>query len=159
MRGLVLLFLLGCGAAPEPVAETPEAQQLWTCGMHPHVLEHGPGQCPICGMNLVPVESSGGMETGGGEREILFYRNPMDPTITSPVPAKDSMGMDYVPVYAGEATGTAATVRIDPSVVQNMKTHHSGGSSRIFNSPFHAACDSWCASSTMKTRNLSRLGG
>ena len=38
-----------------------------------------------------------------GERRILFYRNPMDPTITSPAPMKDSMGMDYVPVYADEA--------------------------------------------------------
>ena len=28
----------------------------------------------------------------------LFYRNPMNPAITSPVPTKDSMGMDYVPV-------------------------------------------------------------
>ncbi len=35
-------------------------------------------------------------------RKILFYRNPMNPTITSPTPAKDSMGMDYVPVYAEE---------------------------------------------------------
>ena len=35
-----------------------------------------------------------------GSREVLFYRNPMDPTITSPVPAKDEMGMDYLPVYA-----------------------------------------------------------
>jgi Cu(I)/Ag(I) efflux system membrane fusion protein len=43
-----------------------------------------------------------------GKREVLFYRNPMDPTITSPVPAKDSMGMDYVPVYADEATPAAA---------------------------------------------------
>ncbi|RLA38921.1 MAG: efflux transporter periplasmic adaptor subunit, partial [Gammaproteobacteria bacterium] len=30
----------------------------------------------------------------------LFYRNPMNPDVTSPVPAKDSMGMDYIPVYA-----------------------------------------------------------
>ena len=30
----------------------------------------------------------------------LFYRNPMNPEITSPVPAKDQMGMDYIPVYA-----------------------------------------------------------
>ena len=29
----------------------------------------------------------------------LFYRNPMNPTDTTPVPAKDNMGMDYVPVY------------------------------------------------------------
>ncbi len=34
------------------------------------------------------------------EQEPLFYRNPMDPTVTSAVPAKDYMGMDYIPVYA-----------------------------------------------------------
>ena len=33
-------------------------------------------------------------------KQPLFYRNPMNPTVTSPVPMKDSMGMDYVPVYA-----------------------------------------------------------
>lgn len=33
-------------------------------------------------------------------RKALFYRNPMNPNITSPVPAQDSMGMDYIPVYA-----------------------------------------------------------
>lgn len=34
------------------------------------------------------------------DKRPLFYRNPMNPAVTSPVPAKDSMGMDYVPVYA-----------------------------------------------------------
>ncbi len=34
------------------------------------------------------------------EKKVLFYRNPMDPSITSPVPQKDNMGMDYIPVYA-----------------------------------------------------------
>lgn len=36
------------------------------------------------------------------ERKPLFYRNPMNPAITSPTPAKDNMGMDYIPVYADE---------------------------------------------------------
>ncbi len=36
------------------------------------------------------------------EQKPLFYRNPMNPAITSPVPAKDNMGMDYIPVYAKE---------------------------------------------------------
>ena len=36
------------------------------------------------------------------ERTVLFYRNPMNPAITSPVPAQDEMGMDYLPVYAEE---------------------------------------------------------
>lgn len=54
------------------------------------------------------------------ERAPLFYRNPMNPAITSPVPAKDAMGMDYTPVYA-EASGTdAAVVSIDPTLVQNL---------------------------------------
>ncbi len=39
---------------------------------------------------------------------VLFYRNPMNPAITSPVPAKDEMGMDYLPVYADEAKTGAA---------------------------------------------------
>ncbi|TAL17862.1 efflux RND transporter periplasmic adaptor subunit [bacterium] len=43
-----------------------------------------------------------------GERKILFYRNPMTATITSPVPARDDMGMDYIPVYADEAEGVSA---------------------------------------------------
>jgi len=31
------------------------AESLWTCPMHPSVVEHEPGTCPICGMDLVPM--------------------------------------------------------------------------------------------------------
>lgn len=37
-------------------------------------------------------------------RKILYYRNPMGQPDTSPVPKKDEMGMDYLPVYADETT-------------------------------------------------------
>ena len=51
----------------------------------------------------------------------LFYRNPMNPNITSRVPAKDPMGMDYVPVYAEDISrDQAGTVTIDPVTVQNI---------------------------------------
>jgi len=61
-------------------------------------------------------------EPSADAREILYYRNPMNAEITSPLPAKDSMGMDYIPVYAesAESTGPAGTVRIDPVTVQNL---------------------------------------
>ncbi len=36
------------------------------------------------------------------DRKILYYRNPMGLPDTSPVPKKDSMGMDYIPVYEDE---------------------------------------------------------
>lgn len=56
------------------------------------------------------------------EKKALFYRNPMNPAITSPVPAQDEMGMDYIPVYADGGSGDtpAGTVSIDPTVVQNI---------------------------------------
>jgi len=51
----------------------------------------------------------------------LFYRNPMNPAITSPVPAKDNMGMDYIPVYdKDDRDSQAGTVNIDPVTVQNI---------------------------------------
>ncbi len=99
------------------VEATSESKQLWTCGMHPQVIQDHPGNCPICGMKLVPKQGTGAKTTG--ERKILFYRSPMDPNITSPYPTKDPMGMDFVPVYEDEATAEGV-VAIDPTVVQNM---------------------------------------
>jgi len=53
---------------------------------------------------ITPPGSGGaaGGPTAPGARKLLFYRNPMNPAITSPVAAKDEMGMDYIPVYADE---------------------------------------------------------
>lgn len=55
-------------------------------------------------------------------RQPLFYRNPMNPEVTSPVPAKDNMGMDYIAVYADADAGDspAGTVRIDPVTTQSI---------------------------------------
>ena len=53
----------------------------------------------------------------------LFYRNPMNPSVTSPAPMEDDMGMAYIPVYAEDHTQSAdpiGTVTIDPVVMQNM---------------------------------------
>jgi Cu(I)/Ag(I) efflux system membrane fusion protein len=46
----------------------------------------------------------------GGERRIKFYRNPMGLPDTSPMPKKDSMGMDYIPVYEDEQDDSAVKV-------------------------------------------------
>lgn len=56
------------------------------------------------------------------KRNPLFYRNAMNPSVTSPVPSKDAMGMDYVAVYA-DAQGdkkSPGLVTIDPVIVQDM---------------------------------------
>jgi Cu(I)/Ag(I) efflux system membrane fusion protein len=85
--------------------------------------------CPVCG-EVISTTSGKVVEIPGDkmpqesatavakkERKLLYYRNPMDPQATSPVPMKDSMGMDYIPVYEEEAPTAAyggPTVTISP---------------------------------------------
>lgn len=54
------------------------------------------------GYVLFDTPGEGVSVSPAGEREPLFYRNPMNPAVTSPTPAKDNMGMDYIPVYADD---------------------------------------------------------
>jgi RND family efflux transporter MFP subunit len=88
----------------EPAAS--QTQQMYQCPMHPQVIMDHEGDCPICGMKLVAMEAVSGpakpAAAPADKGKLLFYRNPMDPTITSPVFMKDSMGMDYIPVYENE---------------------------------------------------------
>jgi Cu(I)/Ag(I) efflux system membrane fusion protein len=104
LAGILLLafVLAGCSkqqpgeplrtAADDTLAEhaLKHANPRYRCPMHPEIVRDEPGVCPICGMTLVKVE---------------------------PPPAKDEMGMDYVPVYAEDAGGE---VRISPAVMNNL---------------------------------------
>ena len=65
------------------------------------------------------LAATSGKSTQSDERKILYYRNPMTPTITSPVPRRDSMGMDYIPVYAAEG-GDGNAIHISPAVEENL---------------------------------------
>lgn len=53
----------------------------------------------------------------GGEKKIKFYRNPMGLPDTSPTPKKDSMGMDYIPVYEGEDSDDGS-IKVSPGKIQ-----------------------------------------
>jgi RND family efflux transporter MFP subunit len=81
----------------------------YVCPMLCEPSAKGPGKCGKCGMDLVPVRKGVLQNTASeGAKQVLYYRNPMDPSVTSPVPMKDGMGMDYVPVYADDAVPAAA---------------------------------------------------
>ncbi|ABB74710.1 membrane fusion protein, Cu(I)/Ag(I) efflux system [Nitrosospira multiformis ATCC 25196] len=58
---------------------------------------------------------------GKPERRILYYRNPMGLPDTSPIPKKDPMGMDYIPVYEDEeSTSADAAVKIGVERIQKL---------------------------------------
>ena len=102
------LYRRGAGAHAEG------ADTEYFCPMHPQIVRDEPGDCPVCGMKLEKRQTGGASPPASaapvsGQRRILYYRHPMNPSIRSDEPAKDDMGMDYVPVYEDEAQA-ASTV-------------------------------------------------
>lgn len=128
---------LGCTKSDETA--TSEQKQLYTCGMHPQVIQEGPGNCPICGMKLTPVKSESTSQAepqhqeapgklqrteqkaaGQEGKKILYWRAPMDPTYISDQPGKSPMGMDLVPVYEGEEPGASGTIAVNAATIQSI---------------------------------------
>ncbi len=81
---LVVGFGLGAlmfgASAPAPSVSDTEAANdqpaegtIWTCSMHPQIRQSEPGQCPICGMDLIPVNSNAASEDTSG-RVVLSKR-------------------------------------------------------------------------------------
>lgn len=110
--------------------------QLWTCGMHPEVLQEEPGICPICHMDLTPLQIGSVGSEGSGhevheESTEELWTCPMHLDILEPEPGSCPIcGMDLVPVKGQpESEGQSVdhgvheqgtVVSIDPVVVQNM---------------------------------------
>ena len=59
LAGGATLLLTSCSGNAGSAAGAKE-EQLYTCGMHPEVIAHKPGNCPICGMKLTPVRQQAG---------------------------------------------------------------------------------------------------
>ena len=118
----VLLMATFAASCSKHEPSKPAEKTLYTCSMHPQVVQDHPGDCPICGMKLVPVRkqpsSSAATTRSDSNRKVKYYKSTMMLGEISQTPRKDSMGMDMVPVYEGEEETSAITV--DPSTVQKM---------------------------------------
>ena len=84
-----------------------------------------------------PTEPADGSQTGvaaTGDKKILYYRNPMGLPDTSQVPKKDPMGMDYIPVYEGEAED-GSIVKVSPGKVQRTGVRTEVAERRVVSQP------------------------
>ncbi|HEX9794661.1 MAG TPA: efflux RND transporter periplasmic adaptor subunit, partial [Planctomycetota bacterium] len=62
----------GGGAAAEIAPPAAAAPEIWTCSMHPQVRLPGPGQCPICAMDLIRLDDGA---TSAGPRTLELSEN------------------------------------------------------------------------------------
>ena len=76
--------------------------------------------------------------TAGGPRKILYYRNPMGLPDTSPVPKKDWMGMDYIPVHEGDEPEDGKTVKVSLDKVQRSGVRTETVEARVIVRPVRA---------------------
>src|SRR5690606_24783743 len=63
LAGLFLGWMIfGGGNNSHDDHQTTESSenQIWTCSMHPQIRQNEPGDCPICGMDLIPLEVTSG---------------------------------------------------------------------------------------------------
>jgi membrane fusion protein, copper/silver efflux system len=49
------------------------APEVWTCSMHPQIRQQEPGDCPICGMDLIPATSR---STSAGSNQLVHEMTP-----------------------------------------------------------------------------------
>lgn len=78
IAGLLLGYLFFGNSSEEKTAnhehEQGETETMWTCSMHPQIMQPEPGDCPICGMDLIPADAT---SDGLGADEISMTENAM----------------------------------------------------------------------------------
>ena len=79
VMGASIFALRSCGPPPEPATPVQTVEQaretIWTCAMHPQIRQPEPGQCPICGMDLIPLQAGGDSgDASDSDRVVLSER-------------------------------------------------------------------------------------
>ncbi len=120
-------------SALETAAGSPAATDVYTCPMHPDILRHAPGDCPVCGMHL--VKKAGGPPAGAA-------RSPAPPVAqtdpTAVVPAPNEQVLSRVRLVRPARTAVAETITApgaigyDPRRFENVAARFGGRIERLY---------------------------
>ena len=109
--GLLLGWFLFGNSSKEDTShnhsETEQTNQMWTCSMHPQIMQAEAGDCPICGMDLIPAETSA---DGLNADEFKLTKNAM---------ALANIQTSVV----GNSTHKDATIKLSGKIVENEEAN------------------------------------
>lgn len=134
----IVIFFIGLMAGrlyhPEPVRmETPgdhrttASEKVWTCSMHPQIRQNEPGDCPICGMELIPVPEI--EETGSDGQGIAMSSVAMQLADVATIMAGGMRPVKAIrlsgKVYPDERRLYSQSTHI-PGRIENLKVNYTG---------------------------------
>ena len=95
--------------------------KIWTCSMHPQVRKEEPGQCPICGMDLIPLIENGAVVNPQSivmSESAMEIANVQTSTVTRQLPVKEIR--------------LNGKIQPDERLIQTLPAHIPGRIDRLF---------------------------
>lgn len=114
----LLLIIASCKAKKKVALQNPDV--FYTCSMHPQIMQDQPGNCPICGMKLIPVEKKKGTDADA----IMLS----DQQIQLGNIQVDTIGKGNI----GDETILTATLNIDETKTTTVSARVSGRIDKLY---------------------------
>ncbi len=114
-----------------------KSKNIYTCPMHPEIRQYKPGNCPICGTNLVLAEktdstaiehiTSAITDAAITQHQFQKYTCPMHPHILRDAPGKCPLcGMKLEPVAGATSHSTDGKHDKHPGMIADFRVHGAG---------------------------------
>lgn len=116
MKRLIILLIFLTGAAF--AGDVSSNAQKYTCPMHPHYIADAPGTCPICGMDLVPVETDQPAAKPGAAQKSGSAETAGRSVVTIAPEIVQNMGVRTIPA---EMTVFGRTIRAFGAISENTR--------------------------------------
>ncbi|NCC86118.1 MAG: efflux RND transporter periplasmic adaptor subunit, partial [Clostridia bacterium] len=134
LAGLFLGWLLFSGGnrkqSPQQTDAVEEAHDheaestIWTCSMHPQIRMDEPGDCPLCGMDLIPLQT-----TGTGDASIAPDAIQLSAEAAALANVQTTVVSRQNPVREVQLYGT---IQVDERLSQSQTSHVSGRIEKLF---------------------------
>lgn len=128
---MVLVFILGYLTGGNRKAENPppvhvhenvREDQFWTCSMHPQIRQSKPGKCPLCSMDLIPVERGGPEDKGVPVLKLSERGRRLASIRTAPVERR----------HVAKKIRLSGKVDVDETKVREITARFSGRIDRLY---------------------------